>query len=58
VHNALAAYYHPTDSQDPVAHVHASIATDLEQFPVREDDLHKEEELCSIMLEGYLLWLV
>lgn len=57
IHDSLACYYDPTAKGDPVAFVKAAIAADLEKSPTQYDALIKEQELCVLMIEGYMEWL-
>lgn len=57
VHDALASYYDPAVKADPIAHVQSVMVTKLKEDPTREDDIVAENQLVTIMLEGYLDWL-
>jgi len=57
VHDALAQYYDPDVRLDPIAYVQNLIDEDIAAMPMLEDDLLKERDLVTIMLEGYFEWL-
>lgn len=57
VHDALAAYYDPTASIDPVVYAEAALKVAIEETPSNETDLRKEFALVSAMLKGYMEWL-
>lgn len=56
VHSGLEALY-SIPSQDPVAEVTRIVEADIEKWPVREDDLRKDLEWATSMLEAYLQWI-
>lgn len=57
VHDALAAYYHPTERQDPIAFLDAGLARDIAANSAYESEITKEGDLARIMLEGYVQWV-
>lgn len=57
VHDALAAYYDPEQRTDPVAFANEALDELLDEMPGWGDEIQKERELATAMLEGYLEWL-
>ncbi len=57
VHDALANYYDPSVKADPVKYAQAQYAQAYEDAPSQVTELQKEEQLVTIMLEGYIEWL-
>lgn len=57
VHDALAAYYDPVNSADPVAHAQAECDRIAREVPTLADEVEKDRQLVTAMLEGYLEWL-
>jgi hypothetical protein len=57
VHDALAAYYDPEQRADPVAYALDRVDVTVRDNPGLEDEIRKENDLATIMLEGYLEWL-
>lgn len=57
IHDALAAYYDQSNSQDPVDFATGVMQKRLDEQPAMEDELLAEHKLVSLMLSGYLEWL-
>lgn len=57
VHDALAAYYDPTQPLDPVVYAEQAFSLAIAEHPSEETALRKEHELVNAMLKGYLEWL-
>ena len=60
LHEALRAYYSPTP-MDPFLVLHNGFLQDAHVLPIGDvsvaDRFHKDRELATIMLEGYVQWL-
>jgi PD-(D/E)XK nuclease superfamily len=57
VHDALAWYYDPRATSNPVGYAKAVVGKLIEESPEQEERLTKEADLVYKMLEGYLEWL-
>jgi hypothetical protein len=57
VHIALAHFYSPQGSEDPVAMLRQAYERDLEAFPLEAEQIRKDMDLAVTMVEGYLQWV-
>jgi hypothetical protein len=57
VHDALAAYYNPESSIDPVTYAQHALEVAIEEHPSEEAARRKEFTLVEAMLKGYMEWL-
>lgn len=57
IHEAFALWFTPTDSCNPYEVIAEGFARDLERWPDQTDEILKEQELCTAMIEGFFQWM-